>query len=62
VLPKNYGRPEFDKARLGELIDMFLFNVGNKEVRSLDVLGRVYEYLFKKFDLTEGEFLRHLQL
>jgi type I restriction enzyme M protein len=35
VLPKNYGRPELDKTRLGELIDLFSFNVGNKEARAM---------------------------
>ena len=29
VLPKNYARPELDKAKLGELIDLFYFNLGN---------------------------------
>jgi type I restriction enzyme M protein len=56
VLPKNYARPELDKTRLGELIDLFSFNVGSKEARSKDVLGRVYEYFLKKFGTTEGEF------
>lgn len=56
VLPKNYARPELDKTRLGELIDLFSFNVGSKEARAKDVLGRVYEYFLKKFGTTEGEF------
>lgn len=56
VLPKNYARPELDKTRLGELIDLFSFNVGSKEARAKDVLGRVYEYFLKKFGSTEGEF------
>lgn len=56
VLPKNYARPELDKTRLGELIDLFSFNVGSKESRAKDVLGRVYEYFLKKFGTTEGEF------
>ncbi len=56
VLPKNYARPELDKTRLGELIDLFSFNVGSKEAQSKDVLGRVYEYFLKKFGTTEGEF------
>lgn len=56
VLPKNYARPELDKTRLGELIDLFSFNVGSREARSKDVLGRVYEYFLKKFGTTEGEF------
>lgn len=56
VLPKNYARPELDKTRLGELIDLFSFNLGSKEARAKDVLGRVYEYFLKKFGSTEGEF------
>ena len=56
VLPKNYARPDIDKTRLGELIDLFSFNVGNKEAKAQDVLGRVYEYFLKKFGTTEGEF------
>jgi len=56
VLPKNYARPELDKTRLGELIDLFSFNVGSREARAKDVLGRVYEYFLKKFGTTEGEF------
>ncbi|NCC61547.1 MAG: SAM-dependent DNA methyltransferase, partial [Verrucomicrobiae bacterium] len=54
--PKNYARPELDKTRLGELIDLFSFNIGSKEARAKDVLGRVYEYFLKKFGTTEGEF------
>ncbi len=56
VLPKNYARPELDKARLGELIDLFSFNLGSKEAKAKDLLGRVYEYFLKKFGSTEGEF------
>ena len=56
VLPKNYARPELDKTKLGELIDLFSFNLGNKEARAQDVLGRVYEYFLGKFGSSEGEF------
>lgn len=56
VLPKNYARPEIDKAKLGELIDLFSFKVGDKEARAKDVLGRVYEYFLGKFGSSEGEF------
>lgn len=56
VLPKAYGRPELDKTKLGELIDLFSFNMGSKEAKSKDILGRVYEYFLKKFGSTEGEF------
>lgn len=56
VLPKNYARPELDKTRLGELIDIFSFKVGDKESRAKDILGRVYEYFLGHFGSSEGEF------
>lgn len=55
VLPKNFARPDLDKTRLGETIDMFSFRVGDKESRSKDVLGRVYEYFLSKFASAEGK-------
>ncbi|GAE88478.1 type I restriction-modification system [Acetivibrio straminisolvens JCM 21531] len=62
VLPKNYARPEIDKTKLGELIDLFSFKVGDKEARAQDVLGRVYEYFLGKFGSSEGEFYTPPQL
>ncbi|ERK29689.1 type I restriction-modification system subunit M [Clostridium intestinale] len=56
VLPKNYARPEIDKIKLGELVDLFSFDIGSKESRAQDVLGRVYEYFLGKFGSSEGEF------
>jgi len=56
VLPKNYARPELDKTKLGELVDLFSFNLGSREAKSQDLLGRVYEYFLGKFGSTEGEF------
>ena len=56
VLPKNYARPEIDKTKLGELIDLFSFKIGDKESRAKDVLGRVYEYFLSNFGSSEGEF------
>lgn len=56
VLPKNYARPELDKTKLGELIDLFSFNLGSKAAKSQDILGRVYEYFLGKFGSSEGEF------
>jgi len=55
VLPKNYARQDLDKTRLGETIDMFSFQVGDKESRAKDVLGRVYEYFLSKFAAAEGK-------
>lgn len=56
VLPKNYARPELDKTKLGELIDLFSFNLASKEAKAQDTLGRVYEYFLGKFGSSEGEF------
>ena len=55
VLPKNYARPELDKIRLGELIDLFSFKIGDKEGQAKDVLGRVYEYFLAKFASADGK-------
>src|SRR3989442_7166009 len=44
VLVKNYARPGLDKQRLGELIDLVgTIGLGDRENRSKDILGRVYE-------------------
>lgn len=56
VLAKNYARPDLDKIRLGELIDlMSSIGLGDKESRSKDILGRVYEYFIGKFASAEGK-------
>ena len=56
VLPKDYGRPALDKGRLGQLIDMVSnIRVGDKDARSRDVLGRVYEYFLSQFASSEGK-------
>ena len=56
VLPKNYSRPELDKRILGEIIDLFTnINVGGKEGKEKDILGRVYEYFLGKFAANEGK-------
>lgn len=56
VLPKNYARPQLDKVRLGETIDLITnIKVGDKESRSTDVLGRTYEYFLSKFASAEGK-------
>lgn len=56
VLPKNYARQELDKTKLGELVDLFSFNMGSKEAKAQDVLGSVYMYFLGKFGSTDGEF------
>ena len=56
VLPKNYGRPGLNKQRLGELIDLIgTIGLGDKENRSKDILGRVYEYFLGQFASAEGK-------
>lgn len=56
VLPKNYARQNLDKQRLGELIDLIgTIGLGDKENRSKDILGRVYEYFLGQFADAEGK-------
>jgi type I restriction enzyme M protein len=56
VLPKEYARPALDKQRLGELIDLIgKIGLGDKENRSKDILGRVYEYFLSQFASAEGK-------
>jgi len=56
VLPKNYAREGLDKQRVGELIDLVgTIALGDKESRSKDVLGRVYEYFLGQFADAEGK-------
>ena len=56
VLPKDYARPALDKQRLGELIDLIgTIGLGDKENRSKDILGRVYEYFLGEFASAEGK-------
>jgi len=56
VLPKEYARPTLDKHRLGELVDLIgTIGLGDKENRSKDILGRVYEYFLSQFASKEGK-------
>ena len=56
VLPKDYARPALDKQRLGQLIDLVTnIPLGDKESRSKDILGRVYEYFLSQFASAEGK-------
>src|SRR5262249_26561804 len=49
VLPNNYGRSAIDPHQLGELIDLVsTIGLGDREHRSKDILGRVYEYFLKE--------------
>lgn len=55
ILPKNFARPELDKRRLGEVVDLFtniqMIEHGNEK----DILGRTYEYCLSKFAEQEGK-------
>lgn len=56
VLPKDYTHPRLDKQRLGQLIDLIgNIGLGDKENRSKDILGRVYEYFLSEFASAEGK-------
>jgi type I restriction enzyme M protein len=56
VLPRNYARPELDKQRLGELIDLISgVGFGQSREEGLDILGRVYEYFIGEFADAEGK-------
>ena len=55
ILPKNFARPELDKRRLGDVVDLFT-NVQMIEHGSeKDILGRTYEYCLSMFAEQEGK-------
>lgn len=55
ILPKNFARPELDKRRLSDVVDLFtnirMIEHGNEK----DILGRTYEYCLSKFAEQEGK-------
>ena len=57
ILPKNFARPELDKRRLGDVVDLFT-NIQMKEHGDTkDILGRTYEYCLSKilsFQICRG--------
>ena len=56
VLPKSYARPDLNKQRLGEIIDIFSsLGLGDSQAKSKDILGRVYEYFIGRFASAEGK-------
>ena len=66
VLPKDYARPGLDKHRLGELIDLIATieltaasegegSSPGSSHRSVDLLGRVYEYFLTRFARAVGK-------
>ena len=54
ILTKNFARPELDKIKLGEVVDIFS-NLDLTEKAEKDILGRVYEYCLREFALQEGK-------
>ncbi len=50
VLPLVYGKPNLDKASLGQLIDVISdIELKAQDESSKDLLGRVYEYFLGEF-------------
>ena len=55
VLPKTFARPELDKRRLGDVVDLFTNIKMAEHSSSKDILGRTYEYCLAKFAEREGK-------
>ncbi len=56
VLFKDYAREALDKQSLGGIIDLISgIGLGDRENRSKDILGRVYEYFLGQFANAEGK-------
>ncbi|MEZ4451191.1 MAG: class I SAM-dependent DNA methyltransferase [Nannocystaceae bacterium] len=56
VLPRHYQRPDLDKSRLGELVELFsTIGLAATDSRARDILGRVYEYFLTSFAAAEGK-------
>ena len=55
VLPKTFARPELDKRRLGEVVDLFTNTAVAANSNTMDLLGRTYEYCLGKFAEQEGK-------
>lgn len=55
ILPKNFARPELDKRRLGDVVDLFTNIRMHAHGDSKDILGRTYEYCLSMFAEQEGK-------
>ena len=55
ILPKNFARPELDKRRLGDVVDLFTNIKMIDQDNEKDILGRTYEYCLAKFAEQEGK-------
>lgn len=54
ILPKNFARPELDKRRLGEVVDLFTNMPLTDKTGKKDIIGRTYEYCLAMFAEQEG--------
>ena len=55
ILPSNYSRPELDKRRLGDVVDLFTNIKMHASGDEKDLIGRVYEYCLQQFASMEGK-------
>ena len=55
ILPKNFARPELDKRRLGDVVDLFTNIQMIEHGDEKDILGRTYEYCLSMFAEQEGK-------
>lgn len=55
ILPKNFARPELDKRRLGDVVDLFTNIKMTDGTDEKDLLGRTYEYCLRNFAEQEGK-------
>lgn len=55
ILPKNFARPELDKRRLGDVVDLFTNIQMIEHGSEKDILGRTYEYCLARFAEQEGK-------
>ena len=55
ILPKNFARPELDKRRLGDVVDLFTNIEMHDAGEEKDLLGRTYEYCLQQFASLEGK-------
>ena len=55
ILPKNFARPELDKRRLGDVVDLSTNIQMREQGDTKDILGRTCEYCLSKFAEAEGK-------
>lgn len=56
TLPKEYGKPDLDQIKLGEVVDLIgTISMADDSNVSKDILGRVYEYFLGQFAAAEGK-------